>query len=126
MTIRPLHDRILVRRDEADRMTRGGIVLPESTQKDRPQKGTVLAVGPGRRVLAAIGTFHPEPVCVMPGDEVLFTKFAGEGIKIDGQEYFLVRNEDLIAVIEPDPDPADGQLEIYQDGELVGMMAADA
>lgn len=107
MTIRPLHDRILIRRDESEGTTKGGIILPDTALKDRPQKGTVLAVGPGKRLLTVMGTMRTDPIRIAAGDEVLFTKYAGEGIKIGDEEYFLVKEEDLIAIIEPDSDPAE-------------------
>lgn len=106
MTIRPLHDRILIRRDAAETQSPGGIILPDSTKHDRPQKGTVLAVGPGKRTITIAGP-HTEPTCCIAGDEVLFTKYAGEGVKIGGEDYFLVKDEDIIAVIEPDPEPSE-------------------
>jgi chaperonin GroES len=106
VTIRPLRDRILVRRADAETITKGGIVLPENTMKDRPQRGTVLAVGPGIPQHVALNPVPVfDPSAVNPGDEILFTKYAGEGIKIDGQEYFLIQESELIAVIEPDPEP---------------------
>jgi chaperonin GroES len=102
MTIRPLHDRILVRRDESESVTRGGIVLPDSVAgKDRPQKGTVLAVGPGKRTVTVAGPYT-EPACCQAGDEILFTKYAGEGIRIGGEDFFLVKDEDVIAIVEAD------------------------
>jgi chaperonin GroES len=104
MTIRPLHDRILVRRDEAETISAGGILLPETAKTDRPQKGTVLDVGPGKRHVTVAGPYT-EPCCCKPGDEVLFTKYAGEGIRLGGEDYFLVKDEDIIAVVTPDPDP---------------------
>jgi chaperonin GroES len=102
VTIRPRGDRILIRRDEAEGITKGGIVLPESMAKDRPQRGTVLAVGPGRRLLTVMGTMYSDPIRATVGQEVIFTKYAGEGIKVGDEEFFLVKEEDLIADIEPE------------------------
>lgn len=102
MTIYPQRDRILVQRDESESVTAGGIVLPENLQRDRPQKGTVRAVGPGRRVVTSLGTVVHEPIDYQVGDVVLFTKYAGEGFRVDGQEVFLVKDEDIIAVIAED------------------------
>jgi chaperonin GroES len=103
MTIRPLRDRILIKRDERETITSGGIVLPDGSQRDRPQKGTVLAKGPG---VAHHVPLNPQPVFdpihFEIGDEVIFTKYAGEGIRLAGDEYFLAKVEDIIAVIEPD------------------------
>ena len=96
MKIKPLGDRIVIKRFEAQERTAGGIVLPDSA-KDKPQKGTVLAVGPGR--LVKDGTRRPLQVKV--GDTVLFTNWAGDEFKQShGDNILLMREEDVLAVIE--------------------------
>jgi len=95
MKIRPLADKILVQRLEAESVTAGGIVLPESA-KERPQRGKVHNIGEGR--LLEDGTrCKPQ---VKKGDEVLFTSYAGTEIKIDGKEYMIMDENDIMAIIE--------------------------
>ena len=96
MAIRPLYDRIIVRRTEAERATASGIVIPDSAG-EKPDQGEVLAVGNGR--LLASGEVHP--LIIKPGDRVLFGKYAGQAVKIDGQDALVLREEDVIAIIEP-------------------------
>ena len=96
MKIKPLGDRIVIKRFEAQEKTAGGIVLPDSA-KDKPQKGTVLAVGPGRMIKD--GTRRPLQVKV--GDTVLFTNWAGDVFKESrGDNVLLMREEDVLAVID--------------------------
>ncbi len=94
MNIRPLHDRVVVRRMEEERMSAGGIVIPDAAT-EKPSKGEVVAVGPGKRLdngqVAELG--------VKVGDKVLFGKYSGTEIKIDGKEYVVLREEDLFAII---------------------------
>jgi chaperonin GroES len=104
VTIRPLRDRILICRDQREKISRGGIVIPETAKRDKPQKGTVLAVGRGTPHATAIGQVYYEPPSVKPGDVVLHTKYAGEGILVGDEEVFLVKEEELIAVIDEDED----------------------
>ena len=92
---RPLHDRLLVQRLEEEEKTRGGIIIPD-TAKEKPQQGRVLAVGPGRR--DDKGEVHPPDV--RPGDKVLFAKYAGTEIKIDGEDRVILREEDVLAIVE--------------------------
>jgi chaperonin GroES len=95
MKIRPLDDKILVKRLEAESVTAGGIVLPESA-KERPQRGKVVSVGEGR--MSKDGSrCKPQ---VKKGDEVLFTSYAGSEIKLDGQEYMIMEEIDVMAIIE--------------------------
>ena len=92
--IRPLGEKVLVKRLEADQMTKGGIVLPD-TAKEKPQRGTVLALGDGKQLDdGSRGDFQ-----VAAGDMVLFTSYAGTEIKIDGQEYLLMDESDILAII---------------------------
>lgn len=96
MDIRPLHDRILVQREEEKEVRRGGIVIPD-TAKEKPQRGKVLAVGSGR-----IGEEGNRiPLTVKKGDRVLFEKYSGTEYKSpDGEEYLVMRENDILAVIE--------------------------
>ena len=95
MNIRPLHDRIVVKRLEAEEKTAGGIVLPGSAQ-EKPQMGEVVAAGKGR----TLDNGDVAALEVKVGDKVLFGKFAGTEIKVDGQELLVMREDDLFAVIE--------------------------
>lgn len=92
--IRPLDEKVLIKRLGAEETTRGGIVLPD-TAKEKPQKGTVLALGDGK--LLDNGTRSKFQVAV--GDEVLFASYAGTEIKIEGEEYVLMNESDILAVI---------------------------
>jgi chaperonin GroES len=95
MKIRPLGDKVLVERVEAESKTAGGIVLPD-TAKEKPQRGKVVSVGEGK--LLEDGTRRE--VQVKKGDLVLFTSYAGSDIKIDGKEYLIMDESDIMAVIE--------------------------
>ena len=92
MKIRPLNDRVVVRRDDSEDITEGGIVLPDSAQ-EKPQKGTVIAVGPGS--LNDDGT--RAELAVSKGDTVLFGKYSGTEIQIDGEEFNVMRESDILA-----------------------------
>lgn len=94
--IRPLHDKILVRRDDAETKTATGIFLPESG-KEKPKTGTVQAVGDG-----ALNTETGEriPLTVKKGDRVIFTSYAGTEIKLDGTDYLMMSEDDVLAVID--------------------------
>jgi len=95
MKVRPLHDRIIVERIEEDVQRVGGIIIPD-TAKEKPQQGKVIAVGKGRIEKDGKVT----PLDVKAGDTVLFGKYAGQEIKIDGNEYLIVREEEVLGVIE--------------------------
>jgi chaperonin GroES len=95
MHIRPLHDRIIVKRLEKARQTASGIVIPD-TASEKPEQGEVLAVGPGRRLQD--GTLLTPQLQV--GDQVLFAKYGGQTVKLDQQEYLVLREEDVFGVIE--------------------------
>ena len=95
MNVRPLYDRILVRRVEEKETTKGGIIIPD-TAKERPLEGQVLAVGSGKRL--EDGTVVA--LDVKAGDRVLFGKYAGTEIKIDGVEHLILREEEILGVIE--------------------------
>ena len=94
MKIRPLHDRLVVERLEEERTSAGGIVIPDSAT-EKPSRGKVMAVGKGKLV---DGTVHPLDVKV--GDEVLFGKYSGTEVKIDGSEYVVMREDDVMGIIE--------------------------
>lgn len=95
MKIKPLADRILVKREEATETVKGGIIIPD-TAKEKPQEGKVVAVGPGR--LDDDGKrVKPE---VKKGDRILMGKYAGTEVKIDGEEHIIMREDDVLAVIE--------------------------
>ena len=95
MKFRPLHDRVLVRRMDEDERTAGGIIIPD-TAKEKPMQGEVLAVGPGARKESG----EIDPLDVQVGDRVLFGKYSGTEVKIDGEEYLVMREDDLMGVIE--------------------------
>jgi chaperonin GroES len=95
MNIRPLHDRIIVERIEEETMTASGIIIPDSA-KEKPQEGTVIAVGKGK--VTEDGKVLPLDVKV--GDKVLFGKYSGTDIKIDGNEYLMMREDDVLGVVE--------------------------
>ncbi|MBP1727890.1 MAG: molecular chaperone GroES [Deltaproteobacteria bacterium] len=95
MNLRPLQDRIIVKRLEEETMTAGGIFIPE-TAKEKPQKGEVIAVGKGKKTEDG----KVIPVDVKKGDKVLFGKYAGTEIKIDGQEYLIMREDDILGIME--------------------------
>ncbi|MGB3389521.1 MAG: co-chaperone GroES [Pseudaminobacter sp.] len=95
MAFRPLHDRILVRRIEADEKTAGGIIIPD-TAKEKPQEGEVIAVGPGARNEAG----QLQPLDVKAGDRILFGKWSGTEIKLDGEDLIIMKESDVMGVIE--------------------------
>jgi chaperonin GroES len=95
MKFRPLHDRVVVRRLEQEEKTAGGIIIPD-TAKEKPQEGEVIAVGPGAR--GEDGTLHP--LDVKAGDRVLFGKWSGTEVKIDGEELIIMKESDIMGVIE--------------------------
>jgi chaperonin GroES len=95
MKFRPLHDRVVVRRLEQEEKTSGGIIIPD-TAKEKPQEGEVIAVGPGAR--GEDGTLHP--LDVKAGDRVLFGKWSGTEVKIDGEELIIMKESDVMGVIE--------------------------
>jgi len=95
MKFRPLHDRVLVRRVEQEEKTAGGIIIPD-TAKEKPQEGEIIAVGPGAR--GEDGKLHP--LDVKAGDRVLFGKYAGTEIKVEGEEYLILREDEILGIIE--------------------------
>ncbi len=93
--IRPLGDKVLIKRLEAENMTAGGIVLPDSA-KEKPKRGRVQAVGDGK----LLDTGERAKITVKKGDEVLFTSYAGTEIKLDGEEYIIMDETDILAILE--------------------------
>lgn len=95
MRIKPLHDRVIVKRIEEEETTKGGIIIPD-TAKEKPSEGVIVAVGNGK--LSEDGT--RQALEVKEGDKVLFGKYAGTEIKIDGEENLIMREDDIIAIVE--------------------------
>lgn len=95
LKIRPLHDRLIVKRLEAEQKTKGGIIIPDSA-KEKPQEGEVLAVGNGK----ILDDGKKVPLDVKVGDRVLFSKYSGTDIKIDGEEYLILKEDDIQAIMD--------------------------
>jgi chaperonin GroES len=95
MKIKPLYDRIVVKRLEEERKTASGIVIPD-TAAEKPDQGEVIAVGPGK----ATDSGEIRSLTVKVGDKVLFGKYAGQAIKIEGEEFLVMREEDILGIIE--------------------------
>src|SRR6187431_1744466 len=95
MKFRPLHDRVVVRRIEEDDRTPGGIIIPDTAQ-EKPQQGEVIAVGPGARDESG----KVQPLDVKAGDRVLFAKWSGTEVKIDGQDLLIMKESDIMGVLE--------------------------
>ncbi len=91
---RPLHDRVIVKRIEEEEKTKGGIIIPD-TAKEKPQEGRVIAVGSGRREDGKV-----LPLDVKAGDKILFGKYAGTEIKLHGEEHLILREDDILGIIE--------------------------
>jgi len=95
MKIRPLQDRVMVKRLEEEQKTAGGIIIPD-TAKEKPQKGEIVAAGPGKRNEDG----KIQPLDIKKGDKVLFSKYAGTEIKVEGDELLIMREDDIMGVIE--------------------------
>jgi chaperonin GroES len=95
MQFRPLHDRVVVRRLDEEEKTRGGIIIPD-TAKEKPQEGQVVAVGPGARDEKG----QLQPLSVKPGDRILFGKWSGTEVKIDGEDLLIMKESDVLGVLE--------------------------
>jgi chaperonin GroES len=95
MKFRPLHDRVVLRRIEEDERTPGGIIIPD-TAKEKPQQGEVIAVGPGARDEKG----QIQPLDVKAGDRILFGKWSGTEVKIDGEELLIMKESDILGVLE--------------------------
>ena len=94
-TLKPLQDKVIVQKLEPEEKTAGGILLPDST-KEKPQEGKVIAVGPG----AVDDKGQRKPIDVKEGDHVLFAKYSGTEIKLDGQEYLILSDRDILAIVK--------------------------
>ena len=97
MAFRPLGDRVLVRRVEEEEKTRGGIIIPD-TAKEKPQEGEVIAVGPGARD----ETGKIQPLDVKVGDRILFGKWSGTEVKLNGEDLLIMKESDILGVLEPE------------------------
>ena len=95
MKFRPLHDRVVVKRIDAEEKTAGGIIIPD-TAKEKPQQGEIVATGPG----AVDEKGNVQPLDVKPGDRVLFGKWSGTEVKIDGEELLIMKESDILGVLE--------------------------
>ena len=95
MKFRPLHDRIIVRRLEGEEKTKGGIIIPD-TAKEKPQEAKVIAVGKGKRT----DDGKLQPMEVQKGDRILVGKYSGSEIKVDGDEHLIIREDDVLAILE--------------------------
>jgi chaperonin GroES len=95
MKIKPLHDRVLVKRIEEEQKTKGGIIIPD-TAKEKPQMGEVISAGGGKKTEDG----KVIPLDVKKGDRVLFSKYAGNEIKIEGEELLIMREEDILGIIQ--------------------------
>ena len=94
MKVRPLHDRIMVERLEEQEVKRGGIIIPD-TAKEKPQEGKVIAVGTGR----VTEDGKKLPLALKEGDRILFGKYSGSEVKLDGQEYLIMKEEDILGIV---------------------------
>jgi len=95
MKVRPLHDRVIVKRIEEEETTKGGIIIPD-TAKEKPIEGTIKAVGQGK----VLENGKTAPLEVKEGQRILFGKYAGTDINIDGEEHLIMREDDIIAIVE--------------------------
>lgn len=95
LKVRPLHDRIIVKRLEEEQKTKGGIIIPDSA-KEKPQEGEVLAVGNGK----VLDDGKKIALDVKVGDKILFSKYSGTEIKVDGEEYLIIKEDDVQAIVE--------------------------
>jgi len=101
MKFRPLHDRVVVRRIDAEEKTKGGIIIPD-TAKEKPQEGEVIGVGPGGRDESGKLT----PLDLKVGDRILFGKWSGTEIKLDGEELLIMKESDVMGVVQNSPAPS--------------------
>ena len=95
MKVRPLNDRVLIKRLEEEEKTKGGIIIPD-TAKEKPAEGKIIAVGPGRPNDKGETT----PMQVKEGDRVLFSKYGGTDIKLEGEDYLIMREDDILGIVE--------------------------
>ena len=95
MKFRPLHDRVLIEVLDSEEKTSGGIIIPD-TAKEKPQEGEVIAVGPGKR----LDNGSLQEMGVKQGDKILFSKYGGTDVKIDGTDYLIMREDDILGVVQ--------------------------
>ncbi len=95
MKVQPLHDRILVKRIDEEQKTKGGIIIPD-TAKEKPQEGKVIAAGKGR----VLEDGKVQELAVKKGDKILFSKYAGTEIKLEGDDHIIIREDDVLAILE--------------------------
>lgn len=95
MKVRPLHDKVLIQRLDSEEKTKGGIIIPDSA-KEKPQEGKVIAVGNGR----FLEDGSTKPLEVKKGDKILFSKYGGTEIRIDGEDYLILSEEEILAVVD--------------------------
>jgi chaperonin GroES len=95
MKIKPLQDRLVVKRIEEEEKTKGGIIIPDSA-KEKPQEGRVVAIGDGKTLESG----QKAPLTVKPGDKILFGKYSGTEIKIDGEEHLILREDDVLEIVQ--------------------------
>jgi len=95
MKIKPLQDRLVIKRIEEEEKTKGGIIIPDSA-KEKPQEGRVVAIGDGKTLESG----QKAPLTVKPGDKILFGKYSGTEIKIDGEEHLILREDDVLAIVQ--------------------------
>ena len=96
MNLKPLGDKVIVKPLADEEVTKAGIVLPDTAEKEKPEKGEVVAVGPGK----ILDNGRHAPLSVKSGDKILFKKYSPDEIKVDGEEFLVVSEEDIVAVIE--------------------------
>ncbi len=96
MNIKPLSDHVLIEPIKEEEKTKSGIILPKTAEKERPEQGKVVAVGPGKRTKGG----EIVPISVKPGQKVLFTKYGPNEIKVDNKEYLIAKEEDILAILE--------------------------
>lgn len=96
MKLKPLSNNVIVKALRREEVTKSGIVLPDTADKERPEKGEIIAVGPGR----ALDNGQVAPMSVKVGDQVMFKKYAPDEVKVDGEDYLVLSESDIVAVIE--------------------------
>jgi chaperonin GroES len=96
MNLKPLHDHVIVKPITEDEVTKAGIVLPDTVDKEKPEKGEVVAVGPGK----IMDSGQRAEMSVKVGDKVMFKKYSPDEIKVDGEEYLVISDSDIIAILE--------------------------
>ncbi|MDZ7798717.1 MAG: co-chaperone GroES [Patescibacteria group bacterium] len=96
MNLKPLGDKVIIKPLEEEEVTQSGIVLPDTAEKEKPEKGEVIAVGPGK----ILDNGRHAPISIKTGQKVLFKKYSPDEVKVDGEDFLVVSEEDIVAVIE--------------------------